>query len=78
MLGYLAPVANSAAAPNLGEHAACFKCQRETVVKAVLPIGPIVYLRCEACGAVWSIAERRDPLKMRLPPPTTPTSGEGI
>jgi len=37
----------------------CFKCRRETVVKAVLPVGPVVYLRCDECGSAWSIAERR-------------------
>jgi hypothetical protein len=41
------------------EDTVCFKCRRETVVKAVLPVGPVVYLRCEECGSAWSIAERR-------------------
>jgi uncharacterized Zn finger protein len=41
------------------EDTVCFKCRRETVVKAVLPVGLVVYLRCEECGSAWSIAERR-------------------
>jgi uncharacterized Zn finger protein len=48
-----------------GENPVCFKCRRQTIVKGVLPLGPIVYVRCEECGSVWSIAERRDPLKLR-------------
>jgi hypothetical protein len=58
-----------------GEHPLCFKCQRQTVVKAALPLGPIVYVRCEECGSVWSIAERRDPLKREL---LKPAPGEGV
>jgi hypothetical protein len=44
-----------------GEHPVCFKCQRPTSVKAVLPLGPILYLRCEECGSAWSIASAATP-----------------
>ena len=51
----------------------CFKCKRKTSVKAVLPVGVMVYLRCDECGSAWSMAERRA-VQRDVPEDTTPRS----
>jgi uncharacterized Zn finger protein len=50
------------------EQVVCEKCSQRTAVKAVLPVGVVVYLRCPECGSVWPIQERRDIYKRRPDP----------
>lgn len=59
--------------PNARKHPVCFKCQRPTR-QVVQPIELVVYVRCEECGYVWSIPERRAPGKRRESEPSSHSS----
>jgi hypothetical protein len=66
------PVTDSTLPPTASDdYTVCFKCKRKTSVKAVLPVGSLVYLRCDECGSAWSIVERRT-VPRKAPKDTTP------
>lgn len=58
--------------PNAGTLPVCVKCQRQTRIQAVLvlPIEMLVDVRCEECGCVWTIRERRAPRETEVKSPS--------